>query len=187
MTKSLSEEMEEDAGVPLMPSGSELKSLAHLILRRDELLMQHTLLSANLSAINEELGEMERRVIPELMMAANLKKFTTTDGREVSYKMDYYGKADTPEAIKWLVDNGHGDIIKRDFKVALEKGDLTTAKKLREALAKLGLSYVDAEAVHSSTLKAWLREQIEGGASIPLETFKVHTEYSTKVKEKKRK
>lgn len=185
-SKSLNEEMEQDAGVPLMPSRGELQNLAYLISRRDALMIQKTLAEASLSAIVEELSEIDKRQIPDLMMEAGLKKFTTSDGREVSFKMEYYGSASSPEAIHWLMAHGHGDIIKRDFKIPLEKGDSKTAESLRKTLDKMGLSYTDAEAVHGQTLKAWLREQIEGGASIPTDVFKVHTEYSTKVKEKKR-
>ena len=71
------------------------------------------------------------------------------------------------EAFKWLEDHGHGDLIKTAVSAQLPREKRAAAKKLIALIEKAGFAAEVKEAVHSGTLSAWLKEQIELGAPIP--------------------
>lgn len=75
-------------------------------------------------------------------------------------------------AFRWLEANGSGDLIKTEVAVAFPRGKHEEAKSLAEELSAKGIAPTFKETVHSQTLTAWLREQLESGAELPpLETI----------------
>lgn len=88
------------------------------------------------------------------------------------------------EGLEWLNDNGGGDIIKTQVKIDLGKGQeefkaalLKEVKRLQasRAFAKTakGIIIKEKEEVHPATLAKYLREKVEAGADVPLETFAI--------------
>jgi hypothetical protein len=84
---------------------------------------------------------------------------------------------DTPErekAFEWLRKNGHGDIIKTRVTVHIARGQDDDAIALSAFLQEGGYDWQAESGVHYSTLKAWLREQIEKHKTTPpLKLFNV--------------
>jgi hypothetical protein len=184
---ALQDQMDADAAAQAAqpPDLGALGDLTLLLQQRAEYLARKEELEQQLKQVNAALRELESKDIPELLLLAGVKKFTTTDGTEVSYGTAYYGRADTPEAIEWLNTHGHGGLVKHEFKVPIAASDAAAAKALNKYLAQAGYSFEEKEYVHSSTMKAWLKEQISAGAPLPTELFSVFTEYVTRVKNPK--
>lgn len=68
------------------------------------------------------------------------------------------------EAFAFLESRGSGDLIKTNLSLAFRREDRDEAKELAKLLQQEVNAEVQVnEAVHTSTLKAWLKEQVENG------------------------
>lgn len=86
------------------------------------------------------------------------------------------------QAMQWLRDNEHADLIKNELKLNFGKSEDNYIGEFLELAEKLGLRYNKKEAVHPSTLKAFLREQMRSGATIPQDLFGVYIRRVVNVK-----
>ena len=67
-----------------------------------------------------------------------------------------------------LTELGHEDLIKTEITIAVPRGEHHIVQDLLDMIAcDYGLAGRAAESVHSSTLSAWLREQIEANNPLP--------------------
>lgn len=127
-----------------------------------------------LRGAKEKVRQLKEETIPCAMQELGLEKFTLTTGENVTIKNDVYASipADQkPTAYAWLLNNGFGGLIKTEVTVSFGRGEKETAEKLAHELANKGLTTVISDDVHAQTLKAFLREQLANGSSIPLELF----------------
>ena len=167
-------EIEKDALREVnIPKDNELAEVGTLIGTLHEMQEKYQKQEADLKKFKQEILEMETRTIPDIMMELGVAEFTNTDGVKVTIKP--FVSASIPknrmeEAHTWLKDNGHGDLIKHLVSVDVGK-QCDDASRALMALSKLGLDPTDKENVHSQTLKAFVREQVEAGEPIPLELF----------------
>lgn len=80
--------------------------------------------------------------------------------------------ANSAEAFEWLRSKGFGGLIKTAIKIDFGMDEDEEAQKFYEKYAaKYGGEL--KEFVHPQTLKAWVREQLANGASIPVDLFGV--------------
>lgn len=126
------------------------------------------------------LLKLTQRELPDLMGEAKMDTFgLEAEGNLPAYdvKIRPFYSAKIPderveEANDWFADNGHGDLVKNVFTIQFGKGEAKQAEKLRERLSKAGYEYTQKESVHTQTLLAFIREQIEVyGEPIPLDLF----------------
>jgi hypothetical protein len=88
-------------------------------------------------------------------------------------------------AFDWLNDHGAGDLIKAQVTINLPRGELNTALKLNEELQKKGFEPSFNMSVSHQTLTAFVREQLEKGEILPLETLGANVGQVVKLKERK--
>ena len=174
----------ENETTPL-PSTETLSQLDDLLRRRR--ILEREILSLETSAKEraEELTVLEERDIPNLLRGVGLKKLTTSSGESIEIKQECYAsisKENLPAAHEWLRDNGHGDLIKITVNASYGRGEEATARELKEQLAEAGVAVEMKEGVHASTLKAFVKEQIEAGTPVPAALFSVHTPDVAKIK-----
>jgi hypothetical protein len=74
-------------------------------------------------------------------------------------------------AFAWLRDNGYADLIKNQLAVEIRAGQDNVAGSLEHELQELGLGYTRKNAIHASTLRAWVKEMYEAGKPPPAEVF----------------
>ena len=149
---------------------------------------QHDLKKAELRKLSEE-------TLPELLNAVGLPGLKLADGTVVEL-VDNISASITDEnrdeAHKWLRENGYGDIIKNVVAFSFGKGEDDDAKVLlayANEMAKSGQLHFGTldqkEAVHSSTLKAFVKEQLKQGTALPAAAFKLYVGQATKIKKAK--
>jgi len=127
-------------------------------------------------AVKKIVTSLEREDLPALMNELGLTKFTLTDGSEVKIKEEVDAsitKSNPGPALKWLLDNKFGGLIKTEVAMAFGRGDRVVADKVTEELKELGYSPELKEAVHPGTLKAFVKEQMTAGNKIPMDLFNV--------------
>jgi hypothetical protein len=78
------------------------------------------------------------------------------------------------------------ELLKIEVTATFAKGEAQQANDLAEELIVAGYTVIVKKSVHSSTLKAWLREQFENGRPLPdLETIGASIFNEVQVKEKR--
>ena len=116
--------------------------------------------------------------IPELLAKMRLDECTTASGIQVKVKREI--KASLPGhdrvearmgALRWLVDQGHGGVIKNQVSVALDRGEDNRADELVVDLRAKGFDVEAKKDVHASTLGALVRELVADGKIVPRDLF----------------
>jgi hypothetical protein len=142
----------------------------------------------HLKSLHEEERLLSEQEIPNLMQKAGISMLKLADGSSVEIKPFYAAKipvSKTDEAFKWLRDKGFGDIIKNNVTVTFGKAQDNAARVIYEDLKSAGHNVIQKEKVESSTLKAFVREQIENGKDVPMDLFGVYVANKTKIKGEK--
>lgn len=132
-----------------------------------------------------ELNRILERDLPMALNAAGLASFETEDGRHVGIKEEVFAsitKANEDAAHKWLRDNGHGSLIKNEFKISFTKDQDNMAGDFEEDLKQRGLDYKRNEAVHAMSLRAFVKEQIAKGTPVPMDLLSVHVQSKAIIK-----
>ena len=122
------------------------------------------------------------------VIALGLKSFTLSNGNKLDGKTFYRGnisKNRTEEAHDWLRDNDHADLIKNDVICSYGKGEDHDALVLMGKLEEMNVDYENRKSVHPSTLKAFVREQIEMGKEIPLDLLGVYIGQRSEIRRQK--
>ncbi len=152
--------------------------------RARDLEMRSRELQEAIAACQDELQTLLNATIPEKFEALGIDKLgLLPEGNLPGYdaQLKPYYKAGIPaswpadqqaRAFGYLEEHDAGDLIRNTFTVELGRGTTKQQERLRKALAKTGVAYVEKRAVNHNTLTAWVREQIEKHQTMPdLETL----------------
>lgn len=147
-----------------------------------------------LADVKGQLQRVAETLLPDALAAAGLSEVRLPDGSRVTLGDEYYvnlpnASTDDPKlqarrdaAFAWVRSNGHGDLIKREVRLAFARGDETQAQRVMAGLNKAGIPYSQTEQIHPQTLKAFVREQLEKATGLPVDVFGVHKVRLAKVK-----
>jgi len=175
-------DMELDVPVPKQ---EDLAGIADLGKMQQRLTADVASIENELALKKEALRQVVEVSLPETMLALGLTSFSLSDGTKLQIKTFYRGsipKAREKEAFDWLKGNGHGDLIKNEFKCSFGKGEEERATSLSEILTTSDIDYEQKKAVHPSTLKAFVKEQVERGKSMPLDILGVYVGQKSEIR-----
>jgi hypothetical protein len=131
-----------------------------------------------LQKLKQQEEQLLNKDIPELLAKMRLDDCVTSSGIAVKVKRDI--KVTLPGhdriearmgALRWLVEHGHGGIIKNQVSVALDRGEDSRADELVGKLRAEGYDVEAKKDVHAMTLSALGRELVADGKIIPREYF----------------
>src|SRR5262245_38164094 len=72
------------------------------------------------------------------------------------------------EAIQWLIDNGHGDIVKSSLRIDFPREKIEEARAAADLISdKFGIDVEVSESVHPQTMSAWFREACASHLVLP--------------------
>jgi predicted nuclease with TOPRIM domain len=141
--------------------------------------------------VEEELGKLKSKYrelsevdIPSMLSELGLSEITLADGNKISTATYYSARISDDkrdEAFSWLNDNGFADIIKNTVSVSFGRDEDDSARKLVDSLEDNGYATAQKKWVEPMTLKAFVREQVEKGSDLPLETFNVYIGQKTRI------
>ena len=160
---AMQHDVEEPVVTPL-----DIAKVRQLVERLMGLQSRQTELALQLEAANRELRQVKEVDLPTLLDEVGVNSLVV-DGHSVTVKTEYFPnvvKANEQKFFDWLRSTGHDDLIKNEIKVAFGRGDDQKAAKL---YLQLAAKYETTQklSVHASTLKAFVREQMEAGAPLP--------------------
>jgi hypothetical protein len=152
--------------------------LDKLTLAAERLTAQRQQLEEQLQKYKQREEQLLNKDIPELLAKMRLDACVTASGIQVKLKREI--KASLPGhervearmgALRWLVEHGHGGVIKNQVSVALDRGEDTRADDLVVELRGKGFSVESKKDVHASTLGALVRELVAEGRIVPRDLF----------------
>jgi hypothetical protein len=131
-------------------------------------------IEAMLEEKKKKLTQITMKDLPDLFDQYSLRSIgLEAEGNLPAYDLTAspYYKAVLPKeddaGLRWLEDNGHGDMIRRVYTVNLDKDSEEQAKALREYLERFDLAFEEKETVPWNTLTAFVKEQIEKRKTTP--------------------
>lgn len=160
---------------------ASLSQLAQLQLAEEKEVAR---LEGELAAAKDRLNDVAERRIPTIMEEVGLEKFKTTEGLVIDVKESL--RCSVPavrkqEAMKWLDDHGHSAIVKRTILVDFAQEDEATAKVLEQLCANTFPNTKHDRNVHSSTLKAHIKQMLAKGEAVPMDLFGVFPQKRAKI------
>ena len=140
-----------------------------------------------LSLLKHKARDFEERIIPEMMQEAGVSLLKLDDGSTIEVKPFYAAKipeSRVDEAFSWLRNRGHEDLIKNTITASFGRGQDNQVSELIKVCEDNGFAYNKKEKVEPMTLKAFVREQVEGGKELPFDLFGVYIANKTKITNK---
>jgi len=138
-----------------------------------------------LKKLKEVETNLSEQTIPNLMQQAGLSLLKLADGSSVEVKPFYSARipaSKSDEAFDWLRENGHGDLIKNQVSLEFGMKQDNEAKSIIEELKAKGLPVKQKTSVHPSSLRGFVREQIQDlGKDVPAELFGTYVANKTKI------
>ena len=157
-------------------------------MRELELKMEQ--LDAQRKLMEDRFNKIQLELLPELMMALGMKKFSLTSGEQIEIKdfirgsiptMNQIEKADEVErasllerraaAMSWLRSVNADSIIKNCVVAEFGKGQDADAKKIFAEIMKQGFKVKCDEEVNFQTLNSYLKSELEKGNHVPVDPF----------------
>ena len=135
----------------------------------------------------KHLENLSGEVIPTMLSEMGLSFLKLQDGSSVEVKTNYSAtitQANKEKAFNWLRQNGLGDIIKNEIVVSFGRSEDDKAAAYAELAKGQGHQPTQKLKVEPMTLKALVRERIEGGKEMPTELFNVFIGNKTTIKRK---
>jgi hypothetical protein len=174
-------------GIVEPPQGDSLKDLKANVEAALLLAAKINDVEEMLKALKSDLNQKLSKFIPDAMRACAMKEYTHESGMIVKLKEFISGSLPKePEkrvtALRWIRDNGGIDLIKNHFEVDLERGDEKTRKQVIGAMRKVGVDYVESVDVNHMSLQAFIRERMENGMAVPLDTLGMYAGVTAQIK-----
>lgn len=159
---------------------SDLKDVKRLAARLVAIENEIVECEDRISLLKKEREEVRVRTLPGIMFELGIDSVTIDNHHCTLEPLVQATLPKDPEqrqkAVEWLVDNGHGGIVKRELKVDLPKGDAVTEECVRDAVkdAAPGLVVSTAYNVHHSSYTALARQLVRDGKPVPTDLLGVY-------------
>jgi hypothetical protein len=151
----------------------ETKNLSDLVRTLRQVDKDIEKVEADLKALKQERQKLTTELIPGVMDEMGVDRLDV-DGVAVTRKLIVsasISEDNREKAFGWLRDNGLDDIIKNDVTVSFGRGEDNAAKNAVGILREQGFDPEIKTHIHSQTLKAFVKERVEGGKPIDLDLF----------------
>jgi hypothetical protein len=172
---------------PEAPTDTELKTISNLIKEQVSLEDQIEDMGKQLKDKAARLRKLSEEHIPAALKAVGTSQFKTDDGLEVDVKEKMsasIAKKNKPAVVQWLKDHDAEALVKNIIQVAFGKGDDEKAAEAFKILEAAGFNAIQTVDINTTTLKAYVKEQLGNGTDIPLELFGVYVYNATTIKRK---
>ena len=141
-----------------------------------------------LKALEIQFRQISESSLPEALQSANLSEIVLSDGTKLSVSPFYKGhisEKNRPAALDWLMQNGHGGLIKNEISLKFGRDEDERAQDTIASLQQRGLSPSVKQGVHAQTLNAFVKEQLTNGKDLPSEIFGIYVGSRAKIERKR--
>jgi len=151
-----------------------LERLTQLAARAKELEGEIDTANFELQKKQDDLEKILRQYIPDIFKELGLEEYKLATGDKITVKDDVKANISEdrkPAAFSWLREHNFDGIIKTAVQAAFGKGEAQRAADACAVLIEAGYDASVTDSVHPQTLKAFVKEQLEKGTPIPIDTF----------------
>jgi hypothetical protein len=124
---------------------------------------------ADLESLQEKGDKLSKTLIPDLMKSLGVTNLKMLNGSKIETVPDIHAsirKDKMPEVLTWLKAHGSAAIAKEKLVVKVEDAELLSA---------VGIGFDRDASIHPSTLRAFVKEQLEAAPDqFPRELFGVY-------------
>ena len=141
-----------------------------------------------LKELENQFRQISESSLPEALQSANLSEIVLRDGTKLSVSPFYKGhisEKNRPAALDWLMQNGHGGLIKNEISLKFGRDEDERAQDTIASLQQRGLSPSVKQGVHAQTLNAFVKEQLTNGKDLPSEIFGIYVGSRAKIERKR--
>ena len=141
-----------------------------------------------LKELENHFRQISESSLPEALQSANLSEIVLSDGTKLSVSPFYKGhisEKNRPAALDWLMQNGHGGLIKNEISLKFGRDEDERAQDTIASLQQRGLSPSVKQGVHAQTLNAFVKEQLTNGKDLPSEIFGIYVGSRAKIERKR--
>ena len=166
---------EADVGGGPLPE-DKLERVIALATRLEEQKAAHKAAEDEAKALKKALLKTEREDLPDLMSELGIPSLKLPSGATVSVVEDAtcsITQANHGAAMAWLIEHGYGGLIKTSVGVTFGRGEREEALNAVRVISDAGMDPELVEAVHHSTLRAFVKERLGEGAAIPFDLFSI--------------
>ena len=149
--------------------------------------MNSKLMKKSLKNKKKEIERISGEVIPTMLSEMGLSSLKLADGSAVDVKPYYAANIslrNREAAYSWLRSNNLGDIIKNEITVSFGRDEDNKAAQYANLARGQGFEPTQKLKGEPMTLKALVRERIEAGKDMPMDTFNVFVGNRTKITRK---
>jgi len=175
------------ADAPAQVTQTEPEKLSQQIKTLQDIQQEIENHKAKIKELEEREKHFSQTVIPDMMLAMNLKTMKLRDGSELEIDNRFFATALAPkraEAYQWLRENGLGNIVKNEITVRFGKDEDNKAMQYATLARGQGYEPEQKVSVNAGTLRVALRDLHERGGQIPSEYFSTFDGYQTKITNK---
>lgn len=161
----------------------EISMLAEQLLELDQRILYHENVA---KALKDDLLRISNDELPSAMHRCGMEKFTLQNGVEINVKKDVavsIAKNNESDAFQWLIDNGHGAMVRTVEQFFFDKSDDEMRKKFNALIQKhpkFAALMQRKDAVNTNTLKAFFKNYLEEHGEIDDEVRKLFGVYDYK-------
>ena len=141
-----------------------------------------------LKELENQFRQISESSLPEALQSANLSEIVLSDGTKLSVSPFYKGhisEKNRPAALDWLMQNGHGGLIKNEISLKFGRDEDERAQDTIASLQQRGLSPSVKQGVHAQTLNAFVKVQLTNGKDLPSEIFGIYVGSRAKIERKR--
>jgi hypothetical protein len=161
------------------PDQDKLTALRDFIREMRDLELEISDLESRLKDKNSRLKVLQREELPTLFTDAGVDKLgLEAEGNLPAYDATakpYYKAsiaADWPlerqaAGFNWLIENGHGDVVKTVITIEFGRGEISEAAKLKTLLLQKKITYSEKLGVPWNTLTKLVKSLIEDRGTLP--------------------
>lgn len=169
-----------------LPSSERLSDVQILAQKQQTLERKVEELKQELKTAESDLKQVAEIDLPEMMKEIGLREIVLEDGTRLKIEDRVFASIPVERkkaAFAWLRDHGHGALVKSNFVVPFGKGEDAEALAFETSLKGSGVKFKRDESVHTMTLRAFAREQLEHGVELPAELFSVYVQAHSVIKD----
>ena len=162
------------------------KQLSQLVLELSAVEDQITTTEEYLKSLKQKKHKLSVENIPALMDEMGIERLDV-EGLTVERSLMVHASipvANKDQAFDWLRENNLDDIIKNDIVCSFGKGQDNLAGDVVGMLREKGFDPTTKTHVHSSTLKAFIKERVTAGKPIDLDMFGAFVANTAKIRRK---
>lgn len=162
------------------PKESDLRAVKHWAARLIQIEDEISDCERRVAELKKEREEVRVRTLPSIMFELGIDSVTIDNHNCTLEPLVQATLPKDPEqrqrAVEWLVDNGHGGIIKRELTVDLPKGDAVTENIVEDAVRSVvpGLPVSTKYNVHHTSYTALAKQLVRAGVPVPTDLLGVY-------------